>query len=98
MADHLLEAVDRAATVGLPTMLEALLCGLSGDLELDEGDEMLIATAISDAWLAGLHAGLVEGQARTVEAGASVDLGLARLRVLRIGAKLAGEDAELGGD
>lgn len=94
MADHLVETVDRAARVDLPAMLEQLLCGLSADLELDEGDELLVATAIGDAWLAGLTAGMIEGQARTVEAGASVDLGLAELRVISVGARLADEGAE----
>lgn len=96
MADHLVETVDRAATVDLPAMLERVLDALSA--ELDEDDEMAIALAIGDAWLAGLHAGLVEGQARTVEAGASVDLGLARLRVLGIGARLAGGTDDDVGD
>ncbi len=98
MADHLLEAVDRAATVGLPAMLEQLLDTLGNDVELGDADELLIARAVSDSWLAGLHVGLLEGQARTIEAGAAVDLGLAYLGRLHIGAKLAGEDAELGDD
>ncbi len=93
MACHLVETVDRAATVDLPAMLERLLDGLD-DVELTDDDELRVATAISDAWLAGLTAGMIEGQARTLDAGAAVDLGLARLSVLGVGAKLAGQGVQ----